>query len=303
MPFRDDGAAAIEWVARYLERVGDYPVLAQSGPATSRPSCPPPRPSGASRSPRCCATSTRSSAGVTHWQHPRFFAWVRQHRHRARDPRRADRRLAEPGGLPLARLAGADRARGAHARLDGATPGPAARLARAHRGHRLDGELRRAGGGPRGGAGQARRGLLRARALVDREGLPHGRARGAQGPFGRRLPHAPRRPRPARRLRGVATVGTTSSTSVDPVPALADACERAGAWLHVDAAYAGSAMSVRSSAGRSRASSAPTRWWSTPTSGSSRRWTARASGAGGPTRCGTRSAWCPSTCAPTTLPR
>ena len=38
----------------------------------------------------------------------------------------------------------------------------------------------------------------------------------------------------------VATVGTTSTTSVDPVPALADACEAAGVWLHVDAAYAGS---------------------------------------------------------------
>jgi aromatic-L-amino-acid decarboxylase len=40
----------------------------------------------------------------------------------------------------------------------------------------------------------------------------------------------------------VATVGTTSTTSVDPVPAIADACQAAGAWLHVDAAYAGSAM-------------------------------------------------------------
>ena len=39
----------------------------------------------------------------------------------------------------------------------------------------------------------------------------------------------------------VATVGTTSSTSVDPVPALAERCEEAGVWLHVDAAYAGSA--------------------------------------------------------------
>jgi aromatic-L-amino-acid decarboxylase len=40
----------------------------------------------------------------------------------------------------------------------------------------------------------------------------------------------------------VATVGTTSTASVDPVPAVADACKAAGAWLHVDAAYAGSAM-------------------------------------------------------------
>jgi aromatic-L-amino-acid decarboxylase len=39
----------------------------------------------------------------------------------------------------------------------------------------------------------------------------------------------------------VATVGTTSTASVDPVPALADLCAQTGTWLHVDAAYAGSA--------------------------------------------------------------
>ena len=38
-----------------------------------------------------------------------------------------------------------------------------------------------------------------------------------------------------------ATVGTTSTTSVDPVPAIADIAERYNMWLHVDAAYAGSA--------------------------------------------------------------
>jgi aromatic-L-amino-acid decarboxylase len=41
-----------------------------------------------------------------------------------------------------------------------------------------------------------------------------------------------------------ATVGTTSSTSIDPVPAIADLCEREGLWLHVDAAYAGSVAAV-----------------------------------------------------------
>ena len=42
----------------------------------------------------------------------------------------------------------------------------------------------------------------------------------------------------------VATVGTTAVTSVDPVPAIADLCERERLWLHVDAAYAGAAAMV-----------------------------------------------------------
>jgi len=39
----------------------------------------------------------------------------------------------------------------------------------------------------------------------------------------------------------VATVGTTGSTAIDPVPALGELCRREGIWLHVDAAFAGSA--------------------------------------------------------------
>ena len=42
----------------------------------------------------------------------------------------------------------------------------------------------------------------------------------------------------------IPTIGTTSSTSVDPVDAIADICEKHGIWLHVDAAYAGSAAIV-----------------------------------------------------------
>src|SRR5205814_5789351 len=38
----------------------------------------------------------------------------------------------------------------------------------------------------------------------------------------------------------VATVGTTSFASVDPVRELAERAHAAGAWLHVDGAYAGS---------------------------------------------------------------
>jgi len=39
----------------------------------------------------------------------------------------------------------------------------------------------------------------------------------------------------------VGTVGTTSSLAIDPIDALADVCERHDIWLHVDAAMAGAA--------------------------------------------------------------
>jgi len=42
----------------------------------------------------------------------------------------------------------------------------------------------------------------------------------------------------------VASIGTTSSTAIDPLPSVAAICRRYGAWLHVDAAYAGTAAMV-----------------------------------------------------------
>jgi aromatic-L-amino-acid decarboxylase len=42
----------------------------------------------------------------------------------------------------------------------------------------------------------------------------------------------------------VATVGTTSSTSIDPVPAIAALCQREEMWLHVDGSYGGVAAVV-----------------------------------------------------------
>jgi aromatic-L-amino-acid decarboxylase len=69
----------------------------------------------------------------------------------------------------------------------------------------------------------------------------------------------------------VATVGTTSTSSIDPVPTIASVCEQHKLWLHVDAAYAGSAGIVPEMrdilAGTERADSLvtnPHKWLFTP---------------------------------------
>lgn len=74
-----------------------------------------------------------------------------------------------------------------------------------------------------------------------------------------------------RPLAVVATLGTTSTTSIDPVHAIADLCAREGLWLHVDAAYGGALAIVPEYrarfAGMERADSLvvnPHKWLMTP---------------------------------------
>ncbi|HZE05924.1 MAG TPA: pyridoxal-dependent decarboxylase, partial [Solirubrobacteraceae bacterium] len=73
---RTDGAAALEWAASYLERVGELPVLAQVAPGEIRARLP----EHAPEDPEPFADVLRDLdevllPGVTHWQHPRYFAY------------------------------------------------------------------------------------------------------------------------------------------------------------------------------------------------------------------------------------
>ncbi len=43
-------------------------------------------------------------------------------------------------------------------------------------------------------------------------------------------------------LCAIATIGTTGSTAIDPLKAMGDICQKYNVWLHVDAAFAGTAL-------------------------------------------------------------
>src|SRR5438874_11932717 len=76
MSFREDGAAALDWAARYLERVGELPVLAQVEPGDIRarlPAAPPEQ--GEPFSAVLRDLDEVLMPGMTHWQHPRFLAY------------------------------------------------------------------------------------------------------------------------------------------------------------------------------------------------------------------------------------
>jgi aromatic-L-amino-acid/L-tryptophan decarboxylase len=244
--FRADGAAALEWVARYLEGVRDLPVLSRVEPGAVRaalPAAPPDEPE-----PFAAVLQDLDDVllpGITHWNHPRFFAYFAIS---GSEPGILAELLAatlnvnamlwrtSPAATELeevvlawvAQLMGLPE--GLHGHIeDTASTSTLAALAAAR-------ELRPGGvvlcsDQAHSSVEKAARilGLEARKVVVDDEFRMHPVA----------LAEALE---DAEVAAVVATVGTTSTTSVDPVPAIADLAEQAGAWLHVDAAYAGSAM-------------------------------------------------------------
>jgi len=74
--FRRHGHAVIDWIADYYERVESFPVLAQVSPGEIRagfPSSPPEQ--GEGFDGVLADLDAKILPGITHWQHPSFFAF------------------------------------------------------------------------------------------------------------------------------------------------------------------------------------------------------------------------------------
>jgi aromatic-L-amino-acid/L-tryptophan decarboxylase len=74
--FRQRGRAVVDWIADYMEQVGNYPVLSQVKPGALRaqlPASPPEQ--GESFADILSDVDRLIIPGITHWQSPNFFAY------------------------------------------------------------------------------------------------------------------------------------------------------------------------------------------------------------------------------------
>jgi aromatic-L-amino-acid/L-tryptophan decarboxylase len=240
MDFREDGAAALEWAARYLERVPELPVLAQVRPGELSARLP----TAAPERPEPFADVLRDLdelllPAFTNWQSPRFFSYFAV---TSSEPAI----LAELLAAALNQVAIVWRASPASTELE----------------LRVAEWVRQLLGLPDGWHGHIEdtaststlAALIAARHVTGRNVVvssehAHSSVEKDARMLGMELRKVPVDDELRMRADGyelddvacvVATVGTTSFASVDPVRELAERAHAAGAWLHVDAAYAGS---------------------------------------------------------------
>ena len=237
---RQDGAAALEWAARYLERVGELPVLAQVKPGELSAQLP----EAAPEEPESFADVLRDLdellvPALTNWQSPRFFSYFAV---TSSEPAI----LAELLAAALNQVAIVWRASPASTELE----------------LRVADWVRQLLDLPDGWHGHIEdtaststlAALIAARHVTGRNLVVCSEhAHSSVEKDARMLGMELRKVSVDDELRMlvdgydlddvacvVATVGTTSFASVDPVRELAERAHAAGAWLHVDAAYAGS---------------------------------------------------------------
>ena len=268
--FREAGYAAVDWVADYLEGVGERPVLSRVAPGQVRESLPPSPPSsGEEWSAILADVEELILPGITHWQSPGFFGFFPANSSGpavlgdlissglgvqgmiwATSPACTELEshvldwLVDMCGLP-------DRFRssssGGGVIQDSASSATLVALLAA-RERATHGQGNRHGAGGDLTAYTSQHGHSSIDKAVRIAGYGSERLRHVSTLSDAALdPDALEDAIVADRAEGltpavvVATVGTTSSGAVDPVSDIADVCQAHGVWLHVDAAYAGTA--------------------------------------------------------------
>jgi aromatic-L-amino-acid decarboxylase len=240
--FREDGALALEWVASYLEGVRERPVLSQVEPGEIRASLPEAPPESPEPFSSVLADLDGVLApGLTHWQSPSFFAYFAT---TSTEPAI----LAELIAAGLNQVGILWRTSPALQELEELTLDWLSQLLGLPSG--LHGHIEDTASTSTLVALAVARAAAPGRRVVLCSEHAHSSVDKAARLLELELRKVPAdeafRLRPdamelADACAVVATIGTTSSTSIDPVTAIADRCEKEGVWLHVDAAYAGAA--------------------------------------------------------------
>jgi aromatic-L-amino-acid decarboxylase len=238
--FREDGHAAVDWAADYLDRLGDLPVLAQVAPGELSAKLPTAAPEQAEPFGNVLRDLDELIVpALTNWQHPRFFAYFAV---TASEPGI----LAELLAAAMQQVAITWRASPASTELELRTVDWVRQLLGLPDG--WHGHIEDTASTGTLAALIAARHVTKRNVVVCSEHA-HSSVEKAARMLGMELRKAPADGELRMRAEGidfrdvavvVPTVGTTSFASVDPVRELAERAHAAGAWVHVDAAYAGS---------------------------------------------------------------
>jgi aromatic-L-amino-acid decarboxylase len=267
--FRRHGKQVVDWIADYLERVESYPVRSQSRPGEVRAALPAHPPEAGEPFENVLADLERVVLpGITHWQHPSFFAYFPAN---SSGPAILGDLLSSGLGVQgmvwatspacteletvavdwLAELLGLP----SHFRTDSAGGGVIQDSASSAALVAVLAALQRAGGGTVAQDGIEARYTMYVSSQTHSALEKAGRMVGLGADNVRLVDVDPDTlamdPKHLDALiaedvaRGAvpalvcATIGTTSTTAIDPVPAIGEICREYGIWLHIDAAYAG----------------------------------------------------------------
>jgi aromatic-L-amino-acid decarboxylase len=267
--FRRYGHRVVDWAADYLRDVGEYPVLSRVAPGEIAAHLPPSPPDEPEPMERILADLDGViMPGITHWNHPAFFAyfgitgsgpgilgelisaalnvngmlwktspaateleevtldWLRQMLGLSADFDGVIMDTASMASL-VAIAAARERVPGLFVRQEGLSGRPDAPRLRLYTSEQAHSSIEK--GAITLGVGQAgvRKIPTDEAFRLDAAALARAVAEDLEAgwtPFF-----------------VAATVGTTSTTSIDPVPAIAEVCREYRLWLHVDGAYGGMA--------------------------------------------------------------